>query len=373
MKVDEPATPDEYFDIVLLSTGTYNTNRTSEDITNCVTYFTNKGGNEGLAEGETLEAFCGGTGTLDGDTMQQWLDSGKFPSTIVSYLESINIVSNVQKYVMIRGYSPAGGSDVIIPKKINIKSYQYNTNRTSEDITNCVTYFTNQGWNERLLEGETLETLCAGTGTLDGDTMQQWLDSGKFPSAFASYLESINILTVSGQSKYTVKEIAAGAFYNNQLTSVTIPNSVTTIGNSAFYGNYNLTSLTIDMNDIPENFASNSGITSLNELILGNNVTTIGNFAFDGNQLTSVTIPNGVTTIGNNAFEGNQLTSVTIPNSVTTIGNSAFKSNQLTSVIVPNSVINSPWYGENMCHYFDGGVNVTWNGTTILCEEILSD
>ena len=390
--VDEPATPDEYFDTVLKLTGTYNTNRTSEDIANCVTYFTNQGANGMLLDGETLEAFCDGTGTLNGDTMQQLLDSGEFPSAIVSYFESINIVSNVQKYVVIRDYDPDGGSDVIIPKKINIKSYQYNTNRTSEDIANCVTYFTNQRWNERLLEGETLESFCDGTGTLEGDTMQQLLDSGEFPSAFASYLESINILTVSGQSKYTVKEIASGAFYRNQLTSVTIPNSVTTIGRiNTFYGNPDLTSLTIDMNDIPENFASNSGITSLNELILGNNVTTIGNAAFFDNQLTSVTIPNSVTTIGNdafsnnqltsvtipnsvttigiNAFFDNQLTSVTIPNSVTTIGNAAFFDNQLTSVIVPNSVINSPWYGENKCHYFDGGVNVTWNDTTILCEE----
>src|SRR5574344_1394241 len=104
------------------------------------------------------------------------------------------------------------------------------------------------------------------------------------------------------------------AFAYNQLTSVTIPNSVTSIGEYAFASNQ-LTSVTIP-----------------------NSVTSIGNFAFSENQLTSVTIPNSVTSIVPGTFLENQLTSVTIPNSVTSIGDYAFASNQLTSVTIPNSV-----------------------------------
>ena len=85
---------------------------------------------------------------------------------------------------------------------------------------------------------------------------------------------------------------------------MTIPNSVTSIGDNAFCNCKGLTSFTI-----------------------GNSVTRIGNSAFWGcRSLTSVTIPNSVTSIGEYAFYScSGLTSVTIPNSVNTIGDKAFE------------------------------------------------
>ena len=87
------------------------------------------------------------------------------------------------------------------------------------------------------------------------------------------------------------------------MTSVNIPNGVTTIGNGAFSGC--------------------SGLTSVN---IPNSVTTIGSDAFSGcSGLTSVNIPNGVTTIEYAAFaDCTGLTSVNIPNSITYIGSYAF-------------------------------------------------
>src|SRR5574344_1552737 len=134
----------------------------------------------------------------------------------------------------------------------------------------------------------------------------------------------------------SVTSIGDFAFSNNQLTSVTIPDSVTSIGNYAFSNNQ-LTSVTIpdSVTSIGMSAFSENQLTSVT---IPNSVTSIGDFAFSNNQLTSVTIPDSVTSIGNYAFANNQLTSVTIPNSVTSIGESAFESNQLTSVTIPDSV-----------------------------------
>ena len=79
----------------------------------------------------------------------------------------------------------------------------------------------------------------------------------------------------------------------------------------------------------------------LNTIVIPNSVTSIGNYAFyDCSDLTSITIPNSVTSIGYSAFSGcSGLTSITIPNSVTSIGEWAFLNcSGLTSVTIPNSV-----------------------------------
>ena len=129
--------------------------------------------------------------------------------------------------------------------------------------------------------------------------------------------------------------------YLENITSVTIPSTVTTIGDRAFYACRKLTSVTI-----PEGvksignyaFGFCSGLTSVT---IPNSVESIGNYAFDDCRgLTSVTIPEGVTSIGDRAFYYcSGLTAVTIPNSVESIGSYAFDDcSGLTSVTIPNSV-----------------------------------
>ena len=116
----------------------------------------------------------------------------------------------------------------------------------------------------------------------------------------------------------------------------TIPNSVTSIGNSAFYYCSGLTSVTIpnSVTSISQSaFYNCSGLTSIT---IPNSVTSIGGSAFSGcSSLTSIAIPNSVTSIGSSAFYNcSGLTSIAIPNSVTSIGSSAFqKCSNLFSVI----------------------------------------
>ena len=137
-----------------------------------------------------------------------------------------------------------------------------------------------------------------------------------------SYLRSI--VVESGNSVYdsrngcnAIIETATNKLIKGCNKS-TIPNSVTEIGNNAFYACKLLTSV-----------------------IIPNSVTSIDNYAFAYcPTLTSVTIPSSVTSIGGHAFYNcSFLTSVVIPNSVTSIGESAFqKCTRLTSVDIPNSV-----------------------------------
>ena len=135
------------------------------------------------------------------------------------------------------------------------------------------------------------------------------------------------------------------------LTSLVIPNSVTNIGQEAFVGCSGLTSVIVaEENPIYDSRNNCNAIieTAMNTLILGcqnavipNSVTSIGSYAFSGcSGLTSVEIPNSVTSIGSYAFSGcSDLTSVEIPNSITSIGSSAFAGcTGLTSVEIPDSV-----------------------------------
>jgi Flp pilus assembly protein protease CpaA len=138
----------------------------------------------------------------------------------------------------------------------------------------------------------------------------------------------------------SVTTIGDMAFWGcSNLTSITIPNSVTNIGNEAFYGCISLTSITVSSGNTA--YASEDGVlfnkskTGIIQYPAGktgstynipNSVTTIGVGAFfDCRSLTSITIPNSVTTIGVGAFFScRSLTSITIPNSVITIGKGAF-------------------------------------------------
>ena len=135
------------------------------------------------------------------------------------------------------------------------------------------------------------------------------------------------------------------------LTSITIPSSITHIGWYAFRGCNSLTAIVVGEENTKYDSRNNCNAiieTSSNTLITGcinttipNSVTSIEDDAFSKcTGLTSITIPNGVTTIGKNAFYGcTGLTSITIPKSATNIGRYAFRGcTSLTSISIPRSM-----------------------------------
>lgn len=136
--------------------------------------------------------------------------------------------------------------------------------------------------------------------------------------------------------------IGSHAFENSKINSIMLPNSVTSIGDHAFYDCVSINSITLPANliSIGDNaFGYCYGLTSVT---IPSSVFSIGNYAFEAcYNLKSVSIPSSVTSIGNQAFTGCGLTSIAIPNSVTNIGGGAFSDCPLTSIALDQ---NNPVY-----------------------------
>lgn len=161
----------------------------------------------------------------------------------------------------------------------------------------------------------------------------------------------------------SVTSIGNYAFYKcSSLTSVTIPNSVTSIGEGAFEGCSSLTSVYIT--DIeawcnisfsnsysnPLRYAHNLYLNNklVTDLVIPDSVTSIGGYAFYYcTRLTSITIPDSVVSIGTYAFWGcTYSTTVTIGNSVTSIGNLAFAYNYVLTTVTINAITPPTLEGE---------------------------
>lgn len=148
----------------------------------------------------------------------------------------------------------------------------------------------------------------------------------------SAYSGVINIPSeVSYKSeKYIVTSISRNAFrYCTNITLVTIPNSIISIGSWAFMGCSSLTSVSIP-----------------------NSVTSIGQGAFDScSRMTTINIPNGLNRIPGSIFRDcSSLTSVTIPEGVTTIGGEAFMNcTNLKSISIPRSVTTIETYAFDNC------------------------
>ena len=153
-------------------------------------------------------------------------------------------------------------------------------------------------------------------------------------------VESGNMVYDSRNNCNAIIETATNTLMHGCGTTI-IPNSITSIGYRAFSGCTGLTSITIPNSVTNIDTYAFSNCTRLTSITLPNSVTNIGAYAFSScTSLTSFTIPNGVTIINESIFEGcSSLVSIDIPNSVTYIDISAFGDcYSLTSITIPDSV-----------------------------------
>ena len=241
----------------------------------CKTYLISKSGGD-ITE-EIATTLCSGN-SLDGVTLQQIILKGGIPST--DY-EEAGLTVETGKTVAITGYSIEGGLDVVIPSNINGKQVVAIGNNA----------FTTKG----------VTPTGISTNKIEYNIQPLYSKKDNYEVVPIVVVPSKGLGITSVIIPNTVTSIGIRAFASNKLTSVTIPSSVTSIGKSAFSSN------------------------QLTNIIIPSSVKTIGDGAFSSNHLTSVTIPNSVTSIGEMAFYKNHLTSVTIPNSVTSIGTNAFR------------------------------------------------
>ena len=133
-----------------------------------------------------------------------------------------------------------------------------------------------------------------------------------------------------------VTEIEEGAFYNCNITEVFLSNTITSIGQDAFYG-CEFSSFSIPSSISEINFLG--GCKKLTNITIPTTVTKIGNKAFCESGITNVVIPNSVEKIGDQAFYlCSSLTNINIADTVTYIGQNAFYGCNITSISIPFGV-----------------------------------
>ena len=151
--------------------------------------------------------------------------------------------------------------------------------------------------------------------------------------------------------------------------NLVIPDGITAIRDYAFFANNNIVSVTIPNSVTYIGNYAFAYCTYLASINIPNGVTYFGSYVFaQCYYLTSITIPNGVTSIESHAFYNcSGLTSITIPNGVTSIGSYAFSNcNQLTSITIPNSVTSIGSFAFSNCLYL---TSITIPSRVISLEE----
>lgn len=171
---------------------------------------------------------------------------------------------------------------------------------------------------------------------ITGDNTVEVTRSDNYNNTYSGSVSIPETFTANGE--YFVTKIGENAFAGSAVTSVSMPEGITSIGQYAFSGCQNLESVTL-----PESLTTLGSEAfyhcDLNALTLPESLETIEYYAFGGNRsLKSVNIPAKVKTIGGQAFYDCGLTELVIPEGVQTIDGSAFYGNSLQNLTLPSTI-----------------------------------
>ena len=235
----------------------------SNDYGTCVITFDNTGKATVKVTGKgKFEGY-----TCNGNSTNMECVKGEIPGSTETAAQYFSY-SEVEGGVSITGYNIEGGTDVVIPSEIN---------------------------------GKKVVAIANSAFTTEGIT----------PTTINN-IKKVSVSYLYNDNKASVHKLVMTSPIGLGITSVVIPSTVKSIGQSAFQNN------------------------KLTEVTIPSSVTSIGLYAFADNQITEVTIPSSVTSIDWGAFYNNKLTEVTIPSSVTSIGRNAFSIGCGTSTCTNN-------------------------------------
>ena len=182
-------------------------------------------------------------------------------------------------------------------------------------------------------------TITKFLGPVDLEGNVDFTNHGPYDINIPSELDHHSV-TGLGDYSFATEENGSPLYdiHHYNIHSVTIPESVTSIGQSAFEACFSLDSLIIKDAATSIGESAFDGCSHLTTLSLGKNITTIGDYAFQRcSYLTNVTIPQSVTSIGASAFANcSNLRTITIPEKVTTIESDTFTGcSNLESITLP--------------------------------------
>ena len=172
---------------------------------------------------------------------------------------------------------------------------------------------------------ETIDGLCY---LIDSDAKTATLTANPNGEKYTGDIVVSGKVKASNGVEYTVTSLGESCFYGcSGLTSITIPSSVTSLGKSCFQGCSGLTSITIPSSVTSLGKSCFAECLGLKSITIPSSVSSLGESCFLGcSGLTSITIPSSVTTLGSGCFSRcSGLTSINIPSSVTSLGSCCFE------------------------------------------------